>query len=251
MSSQEQNLPFIKNLASSDRKQRTQALTSLQTFLASHRSLARIDALKLWKGLFFAMWMCDRPIPQQNLASELAQLTACLRNADVPTWLAAFYEIMSKQWTDIDVLRMEKFLLLVRRVFASGIAWVREGDYDAERAEALLHVLAEWPFEVEGDLRRVPIGLRLHGVDIWVDELERTDTIAEGASDKAVDFARKVSKLVEPLKRSPIKTVRVKAADSVEDERLPWTESKPEEAPAAVAAEEEDDDDEWGGIDDN
>ncbi|KAF6836407.1 ribosomal RNA-processing protein [Colletotrichum plurivorum] len=247
MASQEQNMPFIKNLASSDRKLRTQALTSLQTFLGSHRSLGRIDALKLWKGLFYAMWMCDRPIPQQNLANELAGLTHCLRNEDVATWLAAFWETMSRQWTDIDVLRMEKFLLLVRRAFASGLRWVKEGGYADGRADALLGVLAEWPFEVEGDLRRVPIGLRLHGVDLWVDELERAEIIKEDAGDKALAFAKKLNALVEPLKRSPIKTVRAKAAESLEDERLPWTESKQEEE---EADEMNEDDDEWGGIDD-
>ncbi|KAJ0387005.1 hypothetical protein COL922a_003156 [Colletotrichum nupharicola] len=246
MASHEQNMPFIKNLASSDRKLRTQALTSLQTFLGSHRSLTRLDALKLWKGLFYAMWMCDRAVSQQNLAAELASLTACLQNADVPAWLSAFYETMSKNWTDIDVLRMEKFLLLVRRTFASGLTWVKEGDYTEGRADALAGVLAEWPFEVEGDLRKVPIGLRLHGVDIWVDELERTEIIKEGASEKAVAFAKRVSKLVEPLKRSPIKTVRVKAAESLEDDRLPWVESQEEDKDGA----EEEDDGEWGGFDD-
>ncbi|KAF9873669.1 hypothetical protein CkaCkLH20_08779 [Colletotrichum karsti] len=248
MASHEQNMPFIKNLASSDRKLRTQALTSLQTFLGSHRSLARLDALKLWKGLFYAMWMCDRPIPQQNLASELAGLTACLKNDDVPAWLSAFWETMSRQWTDIDVLRMEKFLLLVRRTFASGLAWVKEGKYAEARVAALEGVLSEWPFEVEGDLRKVPIGLRLHGVDIWVDELERADIIKDDAEEKAVAFAKRVSKLVEPLKRSPVKTVRVKAVDSLEDERLPWVEEKVEEKEADSMDE---DDDEWGGFGDD
>ncbi|KAI3538251.1 nucleolar protein,Nop52 [Colletotrichum paranaense] len=245
MASQEQNMPFIRNLASSDRKLRTQALTSLQTFLGSHRALSHLEALKLWKGLFYAMWMCDRPIPQQNLASELAGLTACLRNDDVPTWLAAFWEILSKQWTDIDVLRMEKFLLLVRRTFTSGLQWVKEGEYQEARVDALLKVYGEWPFELEGDLRKVPIGLRLHGLDIWVDELDRLEMLEEKDA-KAVAFAKKLSQLVEPLRKSPVKTVRAKAAVVVEDERLPWTENKAtEEAEAADG-----DDDEWGGIDD-
>ncbi|CAI0655086.1 unnamed protein product, partial [Colletotrichum noveboracense] len=83
-------------------------------------------------------------------------------------------------------------------------------------------------------------------VDIWVDELERTEIIKEGASEKAVAFAKRVSKLVEPLKRSPIKTVRVKAAESLEDDRLPWVESQEEDKDGA----EEEDDGEWGGFDD-
>lgn len=233
-----------------DRKLRTQALTSLQTFLGSQRSLTRLDALKLWKGLFYAMWMCDRPVPQQNLAAELAGLTACLGNEDVATWLAAFWETMSRHWTDVDVLRMEKFLLLVRRTFASGLAWVKEGGYAEGRAEALEGVLAEWPFEVEGDLRRVPVGLRLHGVDIWVDELERTGVVGEDALEEAVAFAKRVAKLVEPLRRSPIKTVRVKAAEALGDERLPWIEAKKEEEKGGGGVDGGKDDDEWGGFDD-
>ncbi|TQN73119.1 Ribosomal RNA-processing protein 1-like protein [Colletotrichum shisoi] len=258
MASQEQNMPFIRNLASSDRKLRTQALSSLQTFLGSHRSLARLDALKLWKGLFYAMWMCDRPVPQQNLAAELAALTSCVRADDVPVWLAAFWETMAAQWTDIDVLRMEKFLLLVRRTFAAGLQWVRDGAYADDRADALLAVYAEFPFELEGDLRKVPVGMRLHGVDVWVDELERLgmlDADAEGA-DKAVAFAKRLSQIVEPLKRSPVKTVRAKVAEAIEDERLPWTERKADDevadatATGADGAMDEDDDEEWGGIDD-
>ncbi|KAK2046045.1 Nop52-domain-containing protein [Colletotrichum somersetense] len=258
MASQEQNMPFIKNLASSDRKLRTQALTSIQTFLGSHRALSRLDALKLWKGLFYAMWMCDRPVPQQNLAAELAALTACLRDEDVPDWLSAFWETMARQWTDIDVLRMEKFLLLVRRAFAAGLRWVRDADYAPARADALLAVCAEFPFELEGDLRKVPVGLRLHAIDIWVDELERLGMLGEDADEKAVAFARRLSQLVEPLKRSPVKTVRAKAAEAVEDERLPWVEGKADEAASAATApaggdgamDQGGDNDEWGGIDD-
>ncbi|KAK1998131.1 nucleolar protein,Nop52 [Colletotrichum falcatum] len=259
MASQEQNMPFIKNLASSDRKIRTQALTSLQTFLGSHRALSRLDALKLWKGLFYAMWMCDRPVPQQNLAAELASLTACLRDDDVPSWLSAFWETVARQWTDIDVLRMEKFLLLVRRAFASGLRWARaDGAYPPARADALLAVCAEFPFELEGDLRKVPVGLRLHALDIWVDELERlgmlggdgadADAEADAHDDKAVAFARRLSQLVEPLKKSSVKTVRAKAAEALEDERLPWVGGKSDEATMASAG-GGGDDDEWGGID--
>ncbi|KAK1574509.1 nucleolar protein,Nop52 [Colletotrichum navitas] len=250
MASQEQNMPFIKNLASSDRKLRTQALTSLQTFLGSHRALSRLDSLKLWKGLFYAMWMCDRPVPQQNLAAELAALTACLRDDDVPAWLSAFWETMARQWTDIDVLRMEKFLLLVRRTFAAGLRWVLDADCAPARADALLAVCAEFPFELEGDLRKVPVGLRLHAVDIWVDELERLGMLAGDAADeKTVAFARRLSQLVEPLKRSPVKTVRAKAADAVEDERLPWVEGKADEDATATPVAGGGNDDEWGGID--
>ncbi|KAF3356145.1 hypothetical protein VdG1_06473 [Verticillium dahliae VDG1] len=124
MATSEQDMPFIRNLASSDRRIRTKALASLQTYLTAQRKLDHLTALKLWKGLFFAMWMCDKPVPQQNLANDMADLYASLpgakptdaskpdSNDNVTIWFTAAYEVLAPQWTEIDVLRMEKFLRL-------------------------------------------------------------------------------------------------------------------------------------------
>ena len=46
-----------------------------------------------------------------------------------------------------------------------------KGD-DVGARDAVMGVLREWPFETEGDLRRVPVGLRLHALDVWADECE-------------------------------------------------------------------------------
>ncbi|KAI4141725.1 MAG: hypothetical protein LQ340_007560 [Diploschistes diacapsis] len=48
-----QETPFVKQLASSDRPTREKAVTSLQVFLASDRTLTNLELLKTWKGLFF------------------------------------------------------------------------------------------------------------------------------------------------------------------------------------------------------
>ncbi|TKA60958.1 hypothetical protein B0A55_11737, partial [Friedmanniomyces simplex] len=72
--------PFIKQLASSDRKLRTSALASLRQYLSSHHSapLSQLDLLKLWKALFYCLYMQDKPLHQQRLAQDLADLTDVL-----------------------------------------------------------------------------------------------------------------------------------------------------------------------------
>lgn len=209
----------------SDRKQRTAALEELRSRLsqpatATQRGKGRpatssglltghLDPLKLWKALFYALWMCDRPVPQQRLCDELASLLfvrgmapwmARARGDDgseggeaetdaALAWLAAFWTTVAREWTTgIDVLRMDKFLLLVRRVHAASLRWLvmarrwrqrsageNDGDLGMQVETRMREeVWAGWPFDLSGDLAKMPVGLRLHVLDIWVDELARS-----------------------------------------------------------------------------
>ncbi|KAF7548493.1 hypothetical protein G7Z17_g7021 [Cylindrodendrum hubeiense] len=242
MAAHESQMPFIRNLASSDRKLRTAALESLQTFLASRSSLSEADAQKLWKGLFYALWMTDRPIPQQRLATDLAGLLFQLQPACAIPWLRGFWAVVGIQWTGIDVLRLEKFLLLVRRVFASHIRLAREHEYTGETVDAIVAVLADYPFEAEGDQRKVPVGIRLHALDLWIDEMEREGALADPA---AVPFITSLGDVILALQRCSVKPVRERYRDSYDDERLPWGKPTNDDDEA-----EEEDGEEWGGFQD-
>ncbi|KAI2620787.1 nucleolar protein,Nop52-domain-containing protein [Xylaria nigripes] len=225
MAANESNMPFIRNLASSDRKIRTSALESLRTFLsasATSSRLSHLDYLKLWKGLYYSLWMCDRPIPQQNLCAELAGLLDVLPDAAVAPWLASFWEIIGREWTSIDVLRLEKFLLLVRRVLGAGLAWATSDADGNKRADALLQNLAAWPLETSDDLSRVPVGLRLHVLDIWVDEVAKLGLFDDGKKKRKAsrEFLDRLVLLVQAQTKSTCKPVRLRAKETLADERL-------------------------------
>jgi ribosomal RNA-processing protein 1 len=171
------------------------------------------------------MWMCDRPLPQQSLARELANLHFQIPDDGVLTWLDGFWAIMSQQWTGIDIYRMDKFLFLVRQVFAASLQWAMS---DASRTKPMLALLQRWPFDV-ADLGRVPVGLRLHVLDIWVDELEKSELLreVEEANAASVEFVDGLTDIVDELtQQSPTKTVRARAKESLNDERLPQNKSK-------------------------
>ncbi|KAF5675823.1 RRP1-like protein [Fusarium heterosporum] len=239
MAEHETQMPFIRNLASSDRKLRTSSLESLSSFLSSRSSISELDAQKLWKGLFYALWMTDRPLPQQRLATDLANLLFTLKPVCTIPWLRGFWAVVGAQWTGIDVYRLEKFLLLVRRVFASHVRLARERGWKDGDVEAIVAVLAEYPFDKEGDMRKVPVGIRLHAMDIWVDELEREEALKD---PEAETFIKSLGEVVLALKTCPVKPVRARAVECYEDERLPWVQ--------AASGDEQEDDDEWGGIED-
>ncbi|GAB1318585.1 Nucleolar protein,Nop52-domain-containing protein [Madurella fahalii] len=279
MTSQERSMPFIKNLASSDRKIRTSALASLHTFLSARQvasALTPLDVLKLWKGLFYALWMCDRPLPQQALCAELADLIYVLPTSEgghgtateeeaaaaaaaaavVTTWLRGFWATMAREWTGIDVLRMDKFLLLVRRVVGAAFKWMRKEDgrqgagggkgegkdrWDGKKVDAVLGLLGEWPFALDDEARielhlqqqpqgaerdalipqTIPVGLRLHVLDVWVDEAEKVGLLEDG-DEEAARIVQRISDLVDALEQATTRpAVRIRSKDSLSDERLP------------------------------
>ena len=91
--------------------------------------------------------------------------------------------------------------------------------------------------EEDGEGKEMPLGLRLHVVDLWVDELERAGALGDGPAAQsagAKKMVEGVGELVRGLtKGGPSKPLRTKAAESLSDERLPWYEEPaPEEEDA-------------------
>lgn len=201
--------------------------------------------------------MTDRPRPQQALASELASLPLDLPAGSVAPFLRAFWQVLSRQWALIDALRMDKFLLLVRRVFAAHVRLAREARWAGDGVDSILEVLATECFDVREEAG-VALGLRLHALDLWVDEMERERAVGgEAVGDDDVargQFVRAVGCLVERLKRSPVKSVRARASESYADERLPWGgDASDKEGGDAHEHEHEHEDEDgggWGGFED-
>lgn len=72
-------IPLGRYLASTEKPVRDRAIRSLAAFLlASAKSeglcMDSLEIHKLWKGIFYCFWMSDKPMVQQQLAQELADL---------------------------------------------------------------------------------------------------------------------------------------------------------------------------------
>lgn len=208
---------------------------------------------------------------------------------------------MAREWTTgIDVLRMEKFLLLVRRVLASSLAWMQlrepakktartrkrtfdgsvespNARFDDKKVEQMLGLLADWPFRPDEESRKedeedalmpktVPVGLKLHTLDIWVDEAEKAHILEESHEPEARDRGKgkqkgepealsgdevlqRLSDLVETLRSTALSpSVRKRSKESLLDERLPRNrhQGNHEESGGDDGG---GDDDEWAGLD--
>lgn len=223
--------------------------------------------------------MCDRAIPQQNLCNELADLVFVLPREGVVPWLRGFWATMSREWTGIDVLRMEKFLLLVRRVVGAGLKWMRKGsggagsgkkgktgasNWDASKVDEMVGLLGEWPFALEEEARieniaeedgqidqKIPAGLRLHVLDIWVDEAGKAGLLEE-EDNEAKQIIQRISDQVDALEDATTSpAVRARSKESLADDRLPGNRKPEQESGEGKNAEDAPGDGgDWDGFED-
>lgn len=250
---------FVKRLASNDDKVRDQALESLRKFLGAKNltKLLLLDHDKLWRGLFFAMWYCDKPIPQQNLAEDLGQLfSKVVFKSSVVPFYHAFWDIMIKEWPQVDKWRVDKFLLLIRRVVRHMFKFLSLQNWDLSLIDSYLETLQD---TVLLGLDKVPSALPYHVIDLYLDELERVMFDIDGEEEEVNDEVElsneekqaivakvPVDTLISPFKRlstdAKMKTLRERSLEVVQDERLvEWglKEAKHEDSNS---------DDEWQGF---
>lgn len=130
-------------------------------------------------------------ISVQNFTAELAGLLEIIASKDaelskagnrgypwLETWTTAFWETICREWSSIDQWRMNKVLLLVRfflrDLFNLALNLMCNNASTGEPASddmisGQIRILESWPLSPRE--RKVPDGLRLHVLDIWVDEL--------------------------------------------------------------------------------
>lgn len=214
------------------------------------------------------MWFSDRPRPQQRLANDLGQLFLIVPKPNYHNFCLAFWVVMAREWVGIDHHRLDKFLLLVRRVLFNQLKRIKESDYDRDLVAAYLSALKASP--LSGD-KKVPTGIPYHLVDIYVDEVEKVmfEDIEEDEDDEEAEEKQKIvdstplTELIEPFvilsKEAMLKTLREKIKEDVlHDERIQtWgavvkeevEENDEDDEDQEEGHEEDDSEDEWRGFD--
>lgn len=109
---------FAKRLANNEKKTRDKAVKKLRVWLNSQSGkCSQEDFLKLWKGLFYCMWFSDKPLVQEQLADTLSQLLhACSEESGI-LFFKCFMITIGREWDGIDLLRIDKFYMLVKKFF--------------------------------------------------------------------------------------------------------------------------------------
>ncbi|XP_029315431.1 ribosomal RNA processing protein 1 homolog B [Cottoperca gobio] len=198
---QEPEVQLAQRLASNEKPIRTKAIKKLRKYInvRSHHSTSGFtvdELLKLWKGLFYCLWMQDKPQLQEELSNQISTLIHSFHNIDGQLlYLESFLQTFKREWTGIDRLRMDKFFQLVRFMFRQTFEMLKRKNWDSCVVGRFLELLTAQLLQSSS---AAPIGLQFHILDIYMTELAAVGS-AELTADQNLIF-------IEPFCKTAAKT---------------------------------------------
>ncbi|KAF0988144.1 hypothetical protein HZS_7053 [Henneguya salminicola] len=84
-------------------------------------SFKEIEMMKIWKGLFYLVWHCDKPINQSELCDSVGNIINIHLEINksnkfcidlVISFVSSFFLTMKREWSGIDRYRLDKFYML-------------------------------------------------------------------------------------------------------------------------------------------
>lgn len=175
-----QEISFAKILAGNDKKLRDRGVKRLRKWLSarsnSECSLEYDDYMRLWKGLYYCMWMADKPLVQEELAETISCLVHSLNLPDhAIKFIETFFRTMSLEWPGIDQHRLEKFLMLVRRFLRQSLVFLDRQNWDLQVTDSLCKTFESTLLPSDANLAKcqAPLGLVMHFTEIFLEELAK------------------------------------------------------------------------------
>ncbi|KAJ2162349.1 hypothetical protein GGF46_000713 [Coemansia sp. RSA 552] len=181
----EKELALGKRLAHVDKTVRDRAVASVRAVLAQKDEFTHMEMLRHWKALFYCFWLSDKPLVQQELSWDLAGLVLVCRGQNRVEFVRAFWETIAREWFDVDKHRIDKFLLLARRIVFFSLQSMRQSGWDEDLVAEYLGMYLEGPIHPTDP--KVPNSIRTHVGDVFVDELVRlaSDVLTESDDPQA------------------------------------------------------------------
>ncbi|XP_023273394.1 ribosomal RNA processing protein 1 homolog B-like isoform X1 [Seriola lalandi dorsalis] len=198
---QEPEVQFAQKLASNEKSTRTKAIKKLRKYISVRSQKAaggfRSDELlKLWKGLFYCLWMQDKPLLQEELSKQISTLIHSFHNSDGQfLYLESFLLTFKREWTGIDRLRMDKFFQLVRFMFRQTFELLKKKNWESSEVSRFLQLLVAQLLQSGSE---APSGLQFHILDLYMTELAAVGS-AELTADQNLTF-------IEPFCKTAART---------------------------------------------
>ncbi|NXT02881.1 RRP1B protein, partial [Jacana jacana] len=157
------------------------------------------ELLKVWKGLFYCMWMQDKPLLQEELADNISQLIHVNQNTEARNlFIQTFWQTMNREWSGIDNLRLDKYymVMLTLLILRQSFEVLKRNEWDESLIELLLPLLMKEVMDPESN---APTGIKLHFIDIYLDELAKVGA-KELTADQNLKFIEPFCKLAATSK---------------------------------------------------
>ena len=176
---------FAKRLAANDKKTRDETLSALKKWIVAKTRrrkkrksasedpsylMTDLDMLKLWKGLFYCIWMADKTPVQQELAENISEMILEFKTKQPEVagqFIRGCFTTLQREWMGIDHLRLDKYYSFIRKFINAWLRYLQERNWQEKDLAMYKDIM------VETVLQQKPDGLRFHVVDVFLPELAK------------------------------------------------------------------------------
>ncbi|XP_060054778.1 ribosomal RNA processing protein 1 homolog A isoform X2 [Erinaceus europaeus] len=169
-------IQLAQRLAGNEPVTRDRALRRLRKYIVARTQPAaggftHEELLKVWKGLFYCMWMQDKPLLQEDLGRTIARLVHAFQTNEAQLlFLQTFWQTLSREWTGLDRLRLDKFYSLMRLVLRESLRTLQMRGWEERHVEQHLELLTTELLHPDSP---APKGVQSHFLEIFLQELSR------------------------------------------------------------------------------
>ncbi|XP_042644656.1 ribosomal RNA processing protein 1 homolog B isoform X2 [Tyto alba] len=195
-------IQFAQRLAANEKRIRDRAVKKLRGYISARTQrpaggFSQEELLKIWKGLFYCMWMQDKPLLQEELAGNISQLIHAIQNTEARhLFIQTFWQTMNREWNGIDNLRLDKYYMLMRMILRQSFEVLKRNEWDESLIELFLQLLMK---EVMDPDSSAPTGIKLHFIDMYLDELAKVGA-KELTADQNLKFVEPFCKIAAKSK---------------------------------------------------
>ncbi|KAK1124439.1 hypothetical protein K0M31_006794 [Melipona bicolor] len=186
-----QEIKFARLLSSNNKIIRDRVLKNLRKWLTvrsqSSFAFTEADFMRLWKGLFYCMWMSDKPLAQEELAEALSKIVHCFKARDVVLlYTSCALKTLGIEWFGIDQYRLDKFCMLARKIIRQTFQKCKEMLWDIEWIKGISEILEKLLVNP-----KLCHGFSMHITELYLEELAK---ISSGNISEDV-----VTELIKPF----------------------------------------------------
>ncbi|CAO2608573.1 Ribosomal RNA processing protein 1 homolog B [Lemmus lemmus] len=168
-------LQFAQRLASSEKAVRDRAVRKLRQYLSARTqsdtgSFSQDELLKIWKGLFYCMWVQDKPLLQEELADIISQLIHVVNSSEAQQlFLQTFWQTMNREWEETtDEMQLDNYCMLIHLVLRQSFEVLKRKAWEESQIKLFLDILMK---EILSPESQSSDGVRAHLIDAYLDEL--------------------------------------------------------------------------------
>lgn len=164
----ERELKFARALSDTEKSVRDASLVSLRSWLTEHRNeLHAAELDRLWKGLFYCIWMADkRPIITTTISAVIGL-------QEVLGWpfMEALCRCLVREWFGIDRHRVDKYYELLNSALKLSVSKVIQEEDNEDFFAQLRILLVMLETEIWHRANKGGLGVALHFLDVYVDQV--------------------------------------------------------------------------------